>query len=233
MEPLNILRTCSIAKTGMRPLGTPSPSIPLGYAQYRDGESSRRKSTLRSFSSDCHLASNCQRISQYEESLINGSADIDALQHAITAVELYMKASKEAKDSKQRRRLSRKCIELLNIAEEIKRRQTRLPQGVHHTRSIPIKEQNILLRSSRLNGCIFPPWESDPDSSLFRLDDSGLFVYADLRLPPNPQDLYCFSPLIEIRPNIPCLNYNRRTCLDGDVRKTCLRIAGNIIPKPS
>lgn len=52
------------------------------------------------------------------------------------------------------------------------------PKGPRQTRSLPTNEKTILLRSSKLHGNVFPPWDNDPDPAGFRSRrlDEPLFV---------------------------------------------------------
>ncbi|KAI0014146.1 cysteine proteinase [Xylariaceae sp. FL0662B] len=100
----------------------------------------------------------------------------DALDHAIIAAELYMKAAQAASGLESKSRLTKKCQFLLSRAETLKKagqsgdtvaavaKRLKLPRPV---RQLPAGEQAILLRSSRLHGNVFPPWESDPDPKEF------------------------------------------------------------------
>ncbi|KXJ94611.1 PALB protein [Microdochium bolleyi] len=99
-----------------------------------------------------------------------------ALDHAIGAAELYMKAASQSTDPAEKTRLKQKCSDLIRLAERLKNRpapanhvriveeRLRLPRMV---RDIPTKEKTILYRGARLHGNVFPPWESDPDPSEF------------------------------------------------------------------
>lgn len=105
-----------------------------------------------------------------------------------------MKAVKEAPTAAHKSRLKRKCQELIALAETIKTPASGVPprpsppattaasssskvpklRGPRQTRDLPTSEKAILLRSSKLHGSIFPPWEQDPDPAVFRskrLDD--------------------------------------------------------------
>ncbi|KAK8091963.1 PALB protein [Apiospora hydei] len=101
----------------------------------------------------------------------------EALDHAIAAAELYMKAAGTARVPAEKARLRQKCNDLLSLAERLKKiaravdtvsqveKRLKLPRL---SRQIPINEQTILLRGSKLHGNKFPPWESDPDPEEFR-----------------------------------------------------------------
>lgn len=46
--------------------------------------------------------------------------------------------------------------------------QASKPKGTRQTRTLPTSEKTILLRSSKLHGNVFPPWDHDPDPAAFR-----------------------------------------------------------------
>jgi hypothetical protein len=102
----------------------------------------------------------------------------EALNHAIAAAEHYMKAAKESTSPVDKKRLNKKCQDLVLKAESLKmssrvttdsvsnvERRLKLPRQV---RQIPTSEKSMLYRNSRLHGNIFPPWESDPDPACFQ-----------------------------------------------------------------
>ncbi|ODH53591.1 hypothetical protein GX48_00009 [Paracoccidioides brasiliensis] len=134
-----------------------------------------------------------------------------ALDAAISAVESYLGALKLASSPSERQRLDAKCKELLGMAEDIKRSKSwcqdpsrdnngssasasaskRKSSNVKPNLREPVsqrqlskREQIILLEDSKLNGFVFPPWQSVPDPREFELDESGqLFTdQCDLRL---------------------------------------------------
>ncbi|KAJ9154823.1 Calpain-like protease palB/cpr-8 [Pleurostoma richardsiae] len=125
------------------------------------------------------------------ESQISRSAGKEALDHAIAAAELYMKAVRDARTPADKSRLKRKCEELIATAERLKNPSTApapaQPRGPRNSRELPTAEKNILLRSSRLHGSIFPPWESDPSPSSFKKNtpretpftDTSEFSFSD------------------------------------------------------
>ncbi|KAI1337785.1 hypothetical protein F5Y15DRAFT_143905 [Xylariaceae sp. FL0016] len=110
------------------------------------------------------------------EALASRTSGTEALDHAIAAAELYMKASKAASGLTDKKRLGKKCEELVTRAESLKKaastvdtvsaveKRLRLPR---QTRQIPTSEKNLLYRNSRLHGNVFPPWESDPGDAGF------------------------------------------------------------------
>ncbi|KAH8815773.1 hypothetical protein F5884DRAFT_193407 [Xylogone sp. PMI_703] len=114
----------------------------------------------------------------------------EALQNAIQAVELYMKATKLASNDEDRTRLRRKCKQLLSRAEEIKASPNWTTTKKEPFSKIPLseraltkQEQLILLESSRLNGFVFPAWQSEPDNAVFDKAADNLYTEAsDLNL---------------------------------------------------
>lgn len=114
----------------------------------------------------------------------------EALQSAILATELYMKAIKRASTDHDRITLRNKCKELLTLAEEIKKCDIWPPPknsgGISKPpvseRSITRTEEIILLEGSKLHGFIFPPWTTDPDDSFFADGDDSYTEPRDLEL---------------------------------------------------
>ncbi len=88
-----------------------------------------------------------------------------------------MKAAKQSTSPVDKKRMNRKCEELILKAESLKtpgrmtdrvsivEKRLKIPRQV---RQIPTSEKNILYRNSRLHGNTFPPWESDPDPAYFQ-----------------------------------------------------------------
>jgi hypothetical protein len=105
----------------------------------------------------------------------------EALNNAILATELYMKAIKLASTDHDRTKFRSKCKELLARAEEIKKSGVWPPpktlgnilKAPLSERAISRTEEIILLEGSKLHGFIFPPWKSDPDDSLFTEGDDN------------------------------------------------------------
>jgi calpain-7 len=89
-----------------------------------------------------------------------------------------MKAVKLASNEQERTRLRGKCKQLLARAEYIKKSDTWSPKTTNNSvlkvpaseRAITTTEKIILLEGSKLHGFIFPPWEADPDESIFNDD---------------------------------------------------------------
>lgn len=100
----------------------------------------------------------------------------------------------EAAPFKEKARLRKKVQLMLSKAEDLKK--TRQAVGVvaaienrfkvpPQTRQIPTNEKNILLRSSRLHGNVFPPWDSEPDPKEFTGDpfsDASEFSLSAVQL---------------------------------------------------
>lgn len=112
---------------------------------------------------------------QEYEAKINRVSGQEALSNAIQAAECYMRAVDEAPTAAEKSRLRRKCQELIARAETLKKpgstpTPTKAPRpgGPQQTRVLPTAEKTILLRSSKLHGSVFPPWEADPDPTTFR-----------------------------------------------------------------
>lgn len=121
-----------------------------------------------------------------------------ALDHVIAAAELYMNAVPEAKSAAERSRLRRKFRELMAYGERLKAAtapvessmsslsisgvasrptQVRVNHDPSPSRELPKKEQIIILRSSRLHGSVFPPWDTEPAHEFFSLSASGDALY--------------------------------------------------------
>ena len=114
----------------------------------------------------------------------------EALNSAILAAELYMKATKLASSDHERARLRTKCKQLLSRAEEIKQLDKWAPkadmaivlEAPESERAISKREQVILLEGSKLYGFIFPPWTSEPDDSVFEhINGSSFYTYMHPR----------------------------------------------------
>ncbi|KAL7955425.1 hypothetical protein V8C34DRAFT_316503 [Trichoderma compactum] len=100
------------------------------------------------------------------ESLLATSTGQNALDYAIQAAELYMRAAAEkgiGKDEASRRR--RKCKQLIALAERLKSQLT-APSASPHADGF-----NILQGASRLHGSYYPPWGEDPSDAQFQLGD--------------------------------------------------------------
>lgn len=102
-----------------------------------------------------------------------------ALEAAIEAASLCMEVRRKASNPSERQRLDRKCNQLLSIAENLKAGRA---QGTASLRAsgrphrVPLswkrptaKEEKILLKSSKVNGNVFPPWSGSPTADEFHL----------------------------------------------------------------
>lgn len=91
-----------------------------------------------------------------------------------------MKAAQKSTSPADKKRINRKCEELVLTAETLKKSTASVVDTASHietklklprqARQIPTVEKNILYRNSRLHGNTFPPWESDPDPTYFHGD---------------------------------------------------------------
>ena len=124
---------------------------------------------------------------------------------------MYMKAIKLASTGSERERLKSKCMKVLARAEEIKQVESWVIQksqaGTSHdlnapfsNRTLPTREQVILLESSNLHGFIFSPWTSEPEEEFQATGCNGSFLY-DLSILINNiccTDLYRDSPELKL-----------------------------------
>ncbi|KAK7394095.1 cysteine protease [Neonectria punicea] len=94
------------------------------------------------------------------ESLVARSSGQAALDHAIQAADLYMRAAAEATSKLEAARLRQKCQQLITIAERLKASQTK---------ATLVQQPGILQQTSHLHGNYFPPWSTAPANSDFRL----------------------------------------------------------------
>ncbi|KAK1640275.1 PALB protein [Colletotrichum phormii] len=128
-----------------------------------------------------------------EEALVARSTGREALNHAIAAADLYMKAAHEATSPADRSRFRKKCAGLISLAEKLKSSPKTASSSLTqttaatitsasnpscHVRHVPSNERTILLRSSRLHGNIFPPWQAEPNDDNFSLSQ-GQNVFSD------------------------------------------------------
>ncbi len=107
----------------------------------------------------------------------------EALKHAISAAEFYMQAARKATTAAERARLSRKCSELIALGERLKANAkaasaTSGPPVPESTRALTTSEKTILLRSSRLHGNVFPPWETATGGAVFSDADADGDTYT-------------------------------------------------------
>jgi len=118
----------------------------------------------------------------------------DAVNRAIQAVELYMKAIKLSSNENERSRLKLRCKEVLARAEEIKLLESWIPQNIPPSQpqtkalKIPVSERTpttreeiILLEGSKLHGFVFPPWKAEPGPEVFeKSGDDDVFEYVNI-----------------------------------------------------
>ena len=123
----------------------------------------------------------------------------EALDHAISAAELYMKAAGKAKTPEDRKRLRRKFADLIALGERLKTAargsvavvsrpsEPPVPPVPESSRALTTTEKTIILRASRLHGSVFLPWESAPSSESFAAAGSpaGAYMYVECAAPAN------------------------------------------------
>lgn len=106
------------------------------------------------------------------------------MKHAIAAAELYMQAAVKAKAPEDRKRLRRKCADLIALGERLKTSAkgpdaaSRRP-APESTRPLTTAEKTIVLRASRLHGHVFPPWESAPAPESIEDVGSPAYTYVE------------------------------------------------------
>ncbi|KAI5856944.1 hypothetical protein BZA05DRAFT_162398 [Tricharina praecox] len=135
-----------------------------------------------------------------------------ALQAAIQAAELYIRAGRETSQQSDKQLLDRKCSAVLAKAEGWKKviagekskgeelqpkvglaaspsqppsRPPRKRPTPKVTRALSVKEQTVLLKSSKINGGVFPPWKGPPAPAEFAgapfQDPAGMLQLSDLQ----------------------------------------------------
>jgi hypothetical protein len=98
-----------------------------------------------------------------------------------------MAAAQKAKTKEERTRLSRKCNDLLTLAERLKSvADYPEPPGPKSSRELTTAEKTIILRASKIHGKLFPPWDYPPTPDTFDRKE-GEELYAD-------HSAYTFSP---------------------------------------
>lgn len=103
----------------------------------------------------------------------------EALNHAIAAAELYMSAVQKASTPGDRTRLSRKCKDMIGLAEKLKSLSMNPePPGPKSTRQLSTAEKAIILRSSKIHGKVFPPWDAPPEPGAFAKTGDGMYMYG-------------------------------------------------------
>ncbi|KAI5237754.1 cysteine proteinase [Aureobasidium subglaciale] len=136
------------------------------------------------------------KIQRLEHDLPFAPSKDAALDSAIAAAELAMKAMRLSQDSETTKSLRNKSEYFISEAQRIKSigewrprvrfdvaKVAKLVEPVS-LRKLPTSEQILLLRASQLNGFKFPPWNSTPKDSDFQISASGdLFIdKPELRL---------------------------------------------------
>lgn len=112
---------------------------------------------------DPNLTSHTYLFLKAAEALLAHTKGLEALDTAIHAVELYMKAADEAPTKAEATRLRRKLHTLITYAERLKKSiDPRL-----------LAEHQILRDGSKLYGSHFPPWRAEPREDEFSLTPSG------------------------------------------------------------
>ncbi|KAK1773823.1 calpain-like protease [Copromyces sp. CBS 386.78] len=122
----------------------------------------------------------------------------EALNHAIAAAEIYMRAAEKAANPKDRNRLQRKCSDLIALGERLKANAkaaatSARPPVPESTRTLTIAEKTLILKSSKLHGNIFPPWEKTPGPDEFAASKAADGCYTDhspFTLSPEQQDIF-------------------------------------------
>nr|CDP32078.1 Putative calpain-like protease palB/rim-13 [Podospora anserina S mat+] len=116
----------------------------------------------------------------------------DALKHAISAADFYMKAIQNGAPGVDAAKLRNKISYLLELGETIKANEKQAglssrPPELISTRVLSTSERTILLRSSKLHGLIFPPWtadtESKVDSTPFSLSPEQRAIFSGWKRP--------------------------------------------------
>jgi hypothetical protein len=96
-----------------------------------------------------------------------------------------MSAAATAPTIQDRKRLRRKCADLIALGERLKAgangsgtsARPRRPLVPVSTRPLTTLEKTIILKASRLHGDVFLPWETDPGPEVFS-DDGGVYLFV-------------------------------------------------------
>ncbi|TGZ79892.1 cysteine proteinase [Ascodesmis nigricans] len=120
-----------------------------------------------------------------------------ALEAAIKAVELYLKARSHTSSPQEKQKLDKKCNELFVKAERWKKSAALCESPALNptppaaprpspkpTNQLSTREKTILWKSSKVKGNVFPPWTAAPLPAEFAgdhtfLDDCGLLELSD------------------------------------------------------
>lgn len=96
-----------------------------------------------------------------------------------------MRAAEKAANPKDRNRLQRKCSDLIALGERLKANAksattSARPPVPESTRTLTIAEKTLILKSSKLHGNIFPPWEKTPGPDEFATSKApdGCYTYV-------------------------------------------------------
>ncbi|KAL7814889.1 cysteine proteinase [Trichoderma aethiopicum] len=129
-----------------------------------------------------------ERRAKDAESLLATSTGQKALDYAIQAAELYMRAAAEKGIGKDdAARLRRRCQQLIAHAERLKTQLTASPA------SPPADSLHILRGASRLHGSYYPPWSDDPPDAQFQLGPDQAPYVDDTPFPLSETQLANFS----------------------------------------
>jgi calpain-7 len=164
-----------------------------------------------SMSASTGLAQAEARARQAEARIEDENRRDASLSSTISAVELYMRALKLTDNAADRKRIDRKCKELLSRAEKITEARQQAstlrsdnvsasitphsskPGPPMSTRELSTREKIILLEGGKLNGLVFKAWEGPPNSEEFALHDGEDLFSDDPALPLSELQLESFA----------------------------------------
>ena len=119
-----------------------------------------------------------------------------ACETTLDAAEICLRALKLTSDPDAKQMLDVNCRKLLDQAERFKSSEswpTEVERGTSHgvphdralhskelkqpvsTRALSTREQIVLLKGSKMDGCVFPPWSGHPSPEEFELHGAGPF----------------------------------------------------------
>lgn len=139
-----------------------------------------------------------ENVDRLDTQVAQSSSREEALELAIKAVEISMKALSLVNDPSEKAKCSTRAKQLMRQAEKIKQSgewrrstprvpalsplrpdQVRLLKAPVNSRELPRKENILLLKAGYLNGVKFPPWDGPPKNSEFeRRPGEDLFMYV-------------------------------------------------------
>jgi hypothetical protein len=90
-----------------------------------------------------------------------------------------MQAAGKAKAPEDRKRLRRKCAELIALGERLKTNAKSAAATSESTRPLTTAEKTVVLKASRLHGNVFPPWESAPSPESFSDAAGPTYTYVE------------------------------------------------------